>query len=245
MSPMANSVSGGVIRFGVRSSEGFCSGVFRLWANPKASDVYLAAHSVTGDFKVSLHSSGKWQIGFTAAHVQSRSSATRARPPKASEERIIDRWPRPAEMAPGLTKAFAVLVASAAVTLPPADPESDLADVNWYPKPETKRLVEFRVFLSTPAVTVSDWPGRGASATTLIGSLLLANRETVWVVAQESDDVQPHRIGRLRPLEGGTKQEALARLFGPGPDNRIRGLIHGTTQEGLRCLYEAVSSTRP
>jgi hypothetical protein len=245
MSPMADSASGGVIRFGVRSSDGLCSSVFRLWANPKASDVYLAAHSVSGDFKVSLQSSGKWRIGFTAAQVGGRSPATRTRPPKASEERIVDRWPRPSEMAPGLTKAFAVLVASAGLTLPPADSESDLADVSWCPTPEAKRLVEFLVFLSTPAVTLGDWPGRGASATTLIGSLLLANRETVWVVAQESDNVEPHRIGRLSPLEGGTRQEALARLFGPGPDDRLRGLIHGTTREGLRCLYEAVSSTRP
>jgi hypothetical protein len=244
---MADSVAGGVIRFGVRSSEGFCSSVFRLWANPRASDVYLAARSSAGDFKVSLHSSGKWQIGFTAAHVEGRSPATRTRPPvKASDERIVDRWPRPAEMSPGLTKAFAVLVASAGVTLPPADPESDLADVKWHPKPETKRLVEFQVFLSTPAVTIRGWPGQSAWATTLIGSFLLANRETVWVVALESDNVQPHRIGRLSPLEGEAKGEALVRLFGPGPYDRIRGLIHGTTQDGLRCLYEnAVSLTGP
>jgi hypothetical protein len=242
---MADSVSGGVIRFGVRSSEGFCSGVFRLWANPKASDVYLAACSVAGDFQVSLLSSAKWQIGFTAAHGEGPPSATRRRPAvKASEERIIDRWPRPPETAPGLTEAFAVLVASAAVTLPPAGSESDLADVSWYPKPETERLVEFRVFLSTPAVTIRGWPGRSASATTFIGSRLLANRETVWVVVHESDG-QPQRIGRLSPLERGTQQEALARLFGPGPDDPIRGLTYGTTQDGLRCLYEAVSSTRP
>jgi len=241
---MADSVSGGVIRFGVRSSEGFCSSVFRLWGNPKASDVYLAAHSNTGDFKVGLHSSGKWQIGFTAAHPGDRSPATRTRPPvQAPEERIIDRWPRPPEMAAGITPAFAVLVASAAVTLRPADSESDLADVSWHPKPATKRLVEFQLFLCAPAVTVSEWPGQGASATTPIGSLLLANRETVWVVAHESDNAEPHRIGRLTPLEGGTRQEALARLFGPGPDDRLRGLTAGTTKDGLRCLYEGAFPT--
>jgi hypothetical protein len=155
MSPQVHWVSGRVIRFGVRSSEGFCSSVFSLSVNPKASDVYLAARSVAGDFKVSLLSSGKWQIGFTAAHGEDRSSATRTPPSlKASHERIVDRWPRPSEMEPGLTKAFAVLIASAGVTLPPTDPPSDLAEVNWYPKPEAKRLVEFQVFLSAPALAI-------------------------------------------------------------------------------------------
>lgn len=243
---MAGLVSGGVIRFGVRSSAGCCSSVFRLWAKPKASDVYLAARSIAGDFKVSFFSSGKWQIAFTAAPEEGRSSATRTPPSLiAWDERIVDRWPQPPETAPGLTKAFAVLVASEALALPTVGSESDPADVSWYPKPPTARLVEFQIFLTTPAVTISDWPGRGASATTLIGSLLLANRERVWVVAQESDDVPPHRIGRLTPLAGGTGQEALARLFGPGPDDSIRGLIHGITHEGLRCLFEAGSSTWP
>jgi hypothetical protein len=243
---MAHSASGGIIRFGVRSSEGACSSVFGLWANPKASDVYLAAHSVSGDFKLSLLSSGKWQIGFTAAPVEGQSSATETRPPvEAAEERIVDRWSRPSEMESGLTRAFAVLVASAAVTLPPADSELGLADVSWYPKPQTKRLVEFQVFLAAPHHTIRGWPGQRASATTLIGSLSLANRETVWVVAHESGNLQPHRVGRLSPIERGTKQEALVRLFGPGPHDPIRGLTYGTTRDGLRCLYEAVGSTGP
>jgi hypothetical protein len=54
-----------VARFGVGSADGPRSAVWRLWTGKGTSDVYVAARTLGGNLKVSLHESGVWRYAFT------------------------------------------------------------------------------------------------------------------------------------------------------------------------------------
>ena len=194
---MTNRNAGGEIRFGVKSEEGLRSGVIRVWANRNRSDVYVAARSVASEYKVSLHESGNWQIGFTREHALGHSPRTRTRVPiREVRERLITRWSRPPEVMPGLTRAFAVLVSAAGVVLRGDDGSGD-DDIYWYPKPKEKPIAKFDIFLSTPGARVTGWPGRRSLGASYVGSFPLRNGERVWVVAYESETVPPLTDGGI------------------------------------------------
>jgi hypothetical protein len=51
------------IRFQVVASDGRWSDVWRVWNS--RNDVYVAPRTKGGEFKISLHESGKWRLAFT------------------------------------------------------------------------------------------------------------------------------------------------------------------------------------
>jgi hypothetical protein len=53
------------IRLAVGDPDGPRSTVWRVWANRRSSDVYVAARVLGGVAKVSLHQSGRWRFAFT------------------------------------------------------------------------------------------------------------------------------------------------------------------------------------
>jgi hypothetical protein len=56
------------IRFAVGDPLGRCSGNWRLWAEGRAGDVYVANRMVAAQIKVSLHASGEYREAFTEAY---------------------------------------------------------------------------------------------------------------------------------------------------------------------------------
>jgi hypothetical protein len=62
-----------VVRFGVRFKGGPRSAVWRLWTGKGTSDVYIAARTLGGVLKASLHESGVWRFAFTDAFWSSKS----------------------------------------------------------------------------------------------------------------------------------------------------------------------------
>src|SRR3954454_17247529 len=93
------------IRFGVRAPDGRQSSVRRLWTHN--GDVYIAARSIAGELKASLHKSGVWRWALTEAHQRSVGSLIA---PEA--DRAVRSWRRPPEVGPGLTRALEIVVPS-------------------------------------------------------------------------------------------------------------------------------------
>jgi hypothetical protein len=166
-------------RFGVKAGDGRQSSVWRIWVPTGKSDVYVAARSIAGKLKVSLHSSGVWREGFTREFSENPGSF--ALPPG---DRARQKWRRPAEFAPGLTMAYQVLI-----------PESELwrsanianpSDVLWErPAGRGQETVFSVILMRSEAVGVEGWPSRDAMATRLIARFGLANGETCWLVAHD------------------------------------------------------------
>jgi hypothetical protein len=90
---------GGVARVCVGERDGAHGSVWRIWANPSASDVYIACRDIAKVQKWSLHESGDWRHQWEtrqyAMHVTRR------------EDRLIDQWRPPPEFEDiGWRKAF-------------------------------------------------------------------------------------------------------------------------------------------
>jgi hypothetical protein len=105
--------NGLVLRFAVGHPDGPRSAVWRVWATPRSSDVYVTARTLGGVAKVSLHESGRWRFAFTKEYSEDENSLA-----PSEGDRVIGKWNRPPEVADGITPAFMVSVPSAEVTEP-------------------------------------------------------------------------------------------------------------------------------
>jgi hypothetical protein len=72
--------------------------------------VYIAARTLGGILKVSLHESGVWRFAFTEEHWEGQAAT-------GSEDRVIERWNRPPPII-GITSAFMVVVPTSEIDLP-------------------------------------------------------------------------------------------------------------------------------
>jgi len=105
-----------IVRFGIRSIDGALrSSVWKCQTESgrAKSDLYLIPQGMGNAFKVSLHESGEWHMGFTSEYA-AQPDAIRIR---NSKERHWEVWERPEQMAPGVTRAFAVVISSSAARI--------------------------------------------------------------------------------------------------------------------------------
>jgi hypothetical protein len=179
------------IRFAVGSPDGPRSGVWVLWTMPHKNDVYLAARSLGGVFKVSLHADregqpASWRIAFNDPN------SPFLRP---GQDRVVERWVPPTELAPGWTRAFEITVLASELTVP-QDGDHDPGNVAWISPPALGFGVDFDVFLSAPGVTGAEgWPGRDSLGTRRLFCAPLANGQHAWLLASYGAVSQEVRDG--------------------------------------------------
>jgi hypothetical protein len=166
-----------VIRVAAGSLLYRCSPVWRFWANK--SDVYFAARSTAGIYKISLHESGAWISAFTAQS---------ARTPEELRDRRHKTWRRPPEFTPGWTHGPAVLLPWAPwqPTLP-VPPETVTEDTIWVPCPKEMRQVAISLLIASPNVPKGGEHDVSIDGDRLIGTLDLANGEKVWLQIRETE----------------------------------------------------------
>lgn len=90
------------VRFAIGDPNGNSSNAWRVWMQG-AGDLYLTCRDTFTEMKVSLHISGRWRFGFT-------SEAAAARPDlfAPDDNRAMEVWDKPAEIAEGVIQAFKV-----------------------------------------------------------------------------------------------------------------------------------------
>lgn len=93
----------GPIRFAIGPPDGFTSNSWKIWAS-KHGDVYIACRDNFNDVKVSLHTSGRWRMGFTNEAID---KDRRILPPDAN--RAWEVWNEPPESIPNTIEAFKLI----------------------------------------------------------------------------------------------------------------------------------------
>jgi hypothetical protein len=197
------------LRFGVGSASGRRSKTWLIKA--QKNDVYLMQRRVGGDVKVSFHEGGPFRFALTAEHLK---KPDRLQAPEGTDPRLAKAWPRPPEIAPGLTRAFSIFVPWFEVI---ERPGAERGSVTWADPPPKGSAVEFDVFFSTPTAEVSTHPGARSMGTRSVGTITLPNAERVFVVwwTPEITDAIQQQLDRLfsaEVLENGQPVSGLGML---------------------------------
>ncbi len=215
------------IRFAVRNASGHRAATWKVWtrAGGGKHDVYLACRSLGGTLKASLHDSGSWHIGFLRGFVDEEFDDADPR----REKPYIDRWPRPRETAPGVTLAYRIVVPTASVTVPIVD--SLPVSIVWIPAAPMGKAVEIDLVFTAQNSRVTNWPGRNAMRTELVGKLSLEDGETLWVVRHVVDVPDlPMRKGAVTWFRSG-RDIGIA-------DGNTRAIIFGSSDDGSRFMAD-------
>ena len=216
------------LRFGVSDGAGLRAATWKLWTVTTGGkfDVYLACRALGGSLKTSLHQSGQWHIAYTKQTFETQVKGAIAQ----ADARFIETWPRPAEIAPGLTLAYLIVTPSSATTTP-IDPARDTKIV-WIPSPSASEATEIAIFIAKSDVKMNGWPAKKSMGTSLIGSFPLENGETVWAVWRHMP------LPEFRAAGSGIGQFYKGKSKDDFSDAELRALAFGENEGGWRVMYD-------
>ena len=180
------------IRFAVGTPENPQSWIWRLWV--QGDEVYLGAKNTLQAFKVSLHKSGIWRIAFVK-ELKREDETT---------DRVIVRWNKPEEFAPGWIPSIAVLISSIKPSRPFSKVRMEDERIVWFPEPPDGKRALFKILISSPEMTESDLKKVLISGDRLVGTLTKKNGERVWLVLRK-DNLSAIEIGKIRDVMDKTK----------------------------------------
>ncbi len=219
------------------------SSVWRLWTH--GNEVYIALRELTRAKKISLHSSGVWRNAWTPEHVDKGSPFV-----APGQDRATDKWDPPAELWPGLTRAFDIIVPRSEVTRPQHLDPNTLSGkkIVWVPPARegfaTYFTVAFTIAVATAAI-VPGWPGRDTGSR-LIWRADLPDTRTVWLVAHElpvDDWMQQHLAEFKRAAVPATKHKV--KEAGYPEIEEMRAIIYYRNEDPRMRSYVDVSCVEP
>ena len=216
------------LRFGIHDSSGNRAATWKLWTEFGSgnSELYLANRSLGGTLKASLHQSGSWHIAYSQKTFEEQVEGTI---PKF-KDRFIEKWPRPNEIASGITLAFRIVTPSSALTS--SKDHGKYAKVKWIDNAPSSKATEIDIIITKTEVSGSGWPGKGTMGTSLIGSFQLENKETVWAVSWIIDmpDLSKIDKGVGKFFRGKSKKDLET--------DGLRALVFGSETDGSRVIYD-------
>ena len=225
---------GNIIRFQVTASNARCSDVWRAWS--AGNDVYLAPRMKGGEFKFSLHHSGKWRLAFTREYAElMRGLGT------WNADRRVEALDRPPEHATGFTRAVCMYFPDSELRVPRTRQRKSGAVVQ-VPGPPAGGIRVVNLIFTTPQsrFTQIDPPPGASLGPEALAAWRLPNGETLWVVHFE--------LAGLRGLDRETEQFRTNLANAKRLDNRSslrvndpsgRIMIAGTNDQGWFCVIDA------
>ena len=222
------------LRFGINDGNGRRAATWKLWTETSGgnSEIYLANRSLGGTLKASLHQSGKWHIAFTKQIFDNYVKGAKTK----FKDRFIEKWPKPPEIAPGITLAFRIVTPYSAVTN--STEIGKYKGVKWLPNAPESKATEIDILITKPEALGTGWPGKNSMATSLIGFFPLENGATVWAVNWVIDfpDFSKWGNGTIRFFAGKNKEDLKK--------DGVRLIAFGKEPDGSRVLYDcAIKST--
>lgn len=220
--------------FGVGQPDGDHSMVWKIWAARKTADLYIAARSMGGAMKASLHASGKRNVGLTSEYVRSLES----RQSWHGGSRHYDSWEAGTELTPGMTLEFLLRFPTAQLRPFPLS-QSDLAKkVVWLaPAPEGQVLEVGLLYVPSEKPVGTELPTGGGPQVVLAGRLADA-RQVLLVGMARPDRTFEGQASKLREVAEQFRQVGIS----PSKlDDRVR-LILGFDLEGVRGWTDGTPS---
>ena len=162
------------MRFGVGDPMGRCSSVWRVWAEGRAGDVYVACRQAIGALKVSLHASGDFREAYTLPYM------AQAGIPRG--ERVRLQWSR-LDPEDGWIYAYRIKVPES--ELQPVDKPRIPEETYWHRVPEPGRTTEFTVLIGPHDVEQGPYPGGHVGALFLM-ELRAHNSDRVALMVHET-----------------------------------------------------------
>jgi hypothetical protein len=214
------------IRFGLRCpTTGLCSHLWTCFTEKgrAKSDVYIVPSTLGNIFKISLHESGSWQLGFTREYAETLSEL-RTR----TGSRHWEIWERPDQLSRAVTRAFAVVLPASLARHTPNDDATD-DNVCWVSPPSDGFAMEFNVVITHP-VPRDDWPGRRAMNTQLTGSFELESGEILWIVHREIPLPKPEPVTLSR--------DAIKKIMEGSGGEKLTIMLIGKSDDGSRYALE-------
>jgi hypothetical protein len=221
--------------FGVGQPDGHHSMVWKIWAARKTADLYIAARSMGGTMKASLHASGKRNVGLTSEYVRSLES----RQSWHGGSRHYDSWESGTELSPGLTLEFLLRFPTAQLRPFPLTQRDVAKKVVWLaPAPEGQVLEVALLYTPSESPVGTDLPTGGGPQVVLAGRL--ADARQVLLIGMPRPDIT---------FEGqGSKLREVADQFlqmGMSPpsklDDRIRLILGFSLEGGVRGWTEVAA----
>ena len=164
-------------RFQVIAAAGRSSDVWRVWADE--NDVYVAPRAKGGEFKISLHASGKWRLAFTEEYAQQMHKLG-----TWNSDRRVDSLDRPAEHANAFIRAVCLYFPDSELRAPVQQKPGEIVKIPG-PSKDGVRVVNVIFTTSESRFTQNDPPLRGSLGAEPLGRWVLPNGETLWVVHYE------------------------------------------------------------
>jgi hypothetical protein len=212
---------GGTIRLCV-GKVGERSSVWRIWANKRSSDVYIAARNIADVQKFSLHQSGVWRYAWTATGAEGHVPE--------GQDRVIDRWHRGDEEPNGWNDSLIIRVRSEDVTPIPGDAQPE-EGVRWLPKPPAGMTAGIHVVMANPDKGVAKMP----SEARLVDALALPNGQAVFVMADQYTPSPDVLAGLTAARQEAMRLPGLQDAVGEHP---MRLGVFGNLESGVRFVWD-------
>jgi hypothetical protein len=233
---------GDKVVFAVGEASGRHSSVWRIWPQKSKSaprsDIYVTAIPLGGALKVSLHQSGSWSISFTQ-EFEAKSLAEGA---WLNRSRHLDIFPRPGELAPGVTLALRIWIPESELRKTPVEPTHK--SLVWVPAAPQGHVTDIQIFITAPSATVSNWPGKNSMKTELVGKFKTTDDDTVWVV-HRSDPASSDFVAELARVKAvdrsGAKRLDSSEPIDPDTPN-LRAIAPTDDSTGNKVLVELAMS---
>jgi hypothetical protein len=147
-----------------------------------------------------------------------------------SRDRFIEKWPRPPEIAGGITLAFRIVTPSSATTN--SLTIGNYKGVKWLPNAPASKAIEIDILITKPTVSVTGWPGKRSMGTSLIDSFKLKNGETVWAVYWIIDmpDLSKAGSGHFHFFKGKNREGLQS--------DGLKALVFSSEKDGSRVIYD-------
>lgn len=216
----------GPIRFAVGPPSGLSSNAWRVWTT-KAGDVYVACRDNFKEAKVSLHTSGRWRMGFTTEAISKNTKLL-----GCDQNRAWEVWDRPPETLPETVIAFRLIFPTSELAVRPEQRDSS----RWAKVVHIEAAPPGKVTVVTLFITRGDVVLRHKSEPSFcLASLDIGNELHAQIVAHGDPE------GELPDLIERSVSEARRQAESAGieiPDSGY-GYFFGHREDGSRFLLGA------
>ena len=187
------------LRFGIGDPDGLQSGIWRAWADPGKSDVYVAIRTIAGDWKISLHESGDCNASITEQAVSRFNDAYI----QNGGSRHLDKWKRQVLTGPLLSIPMRIRFPQSELR-PCVETLSKKKEVHWIPSPPPGHSVDVVCMFTSQKTETEDWPWR-SNGGGFLASTKLQNGETFWLISR----IYPTPPSVVRLIEQQRKRAGL------------------------------------